>query len=88
MLDLAGKYIKIVTKAISHMFKKLRYGRLIKDLIKLLDMKTTSEMKNILEVIKTILGTEKEMINKLGDTAIKTIQSETHTHTHRKRGWG
>lgn len=48
-------------------------------------MKTTmSEMKNILEVIKSILGTE-EMMNKLEDTAIKTIQSETHAHTERER---
>lgn len=32
MLELAGKYIKTVITAISHMFKKLRHGRLIKDL--------------------------------------------------------
>lgn len=40
-----------------------------------------NEMKNILKVINSIVSTAEKMIYKLGDTAINTIQSETHIHT-------
>lgn len=84
MLKLTVKYIKTVIPYIQT--AKLSHGRQIKDL----NQNSKHENYNEKDGKHTgsyyqHIGTEEEIISKFEDTAIKTIQSETHTQTHTHR---